>query len=393
MSNRLRLAIAGASARAAAFSALRAGFDVVTADLFADEDLRRRCPATRIPASKYPEGLADWLAHQQVDAWMYTGALENFPQLVDRMAGQMLEKGVPLWGNQGETLRRCRDPFELARVCKEAGIHFPETRPTADGLPLDGSWLCKTYRGAGGSGTWLLDSQESRRRAFLESACFQRKLDGELAAGVFIALDRQQSRLEVATRQLIRGAHFDRSTHFDSHTHSDREGWAYSGSVVDVTLRERVSRGIDLKVPSLVRAFGLMGIFGIDMVIDNDEVWVIEINPRYPASAEIGERDRGRVAGHAIAFGCAREALSVSRGSILGGKVIVYCKRITSIEPEFHQWAMEQADAGRLADIPAAGTRLEKGQPVLTILEASPGEGMLDRLKSRATEVESRLYR
>ncbi len=80
-----RLAIAGASVRAAAFSALRAGYDVVTADLFADADLRAHCDATRIEAG-YPEALADWLAATECDGWLFTGALENHHELINAMA-------------------------------------------------------------------------------------------------------------------------------------------------------------------------------------------------------------------------------------------------------------------------------------------------------------------
>ena len=54
-----RIAIVGASVRAAAASAVRAGFSVAAADLFADEDLREIADATRI--RDYPDGLADWL--------------------------------------------------------------------------------------------------------------------------------------------------------------------------------------------------------------------------------------------------------------------------------------------------------------------------------------------
>src|SRR5262245_56065277 len=134
MSDRkLKLAIVGASARAAAFSALWAGYEVAAADLFADADLKRACPATRI--SDYPTGLADWLAATPCDAWMYTGALENHPELIDRMA-----EVRPLYGNRGASLRLVRGPLRLQQALRDADLAFPDTRATAEGLPLDGSW-------------------------------------------------------------------------------------------------------------------------------------------------------------------------------------------------------------------------------------------------------------
>ena len=120
-------------------------FNRIAADLFADADLRAIATATRI--SPYPEGFLDWLRAIEPPAWMYTGALENHPELVDQMAWI-----APLWGNPGDVLERVRSPWELARTLREAGLLFPETRRSADGLPRDGSWLAKTYHGASGSG-------------------------------------------------------------------------------------------------------------------------------------------------------------------------------------------------------------------------------------------------
>ena len=82
--NKQPLAIVGASTRSAAASTVRAGFQLIAADLFADTDLRKIATATRI--SPYPEGLVDWLRALEPPAWMYTGSLENFPELVDEMA-------------------------------------------------------------------------------------------------------------------------------------------------------------------------------------------------------------------------------------------------------------------------------------------------------------------
>src|SRR5687768_3758422 len=95
------LAIVGASARSAAASAVRAGFRPLAADLFADADLRAVATTTRI--SPYPEGLLDWLRSVEPAAWMYTGALENHPELIDQMAWV-----APLWGNTGDVLARIR---------------------------------------------------------------------------------------------------------------------------------------------------------------------------------------------------------------------------------------------------------------------------------------------
>src|SRR5438105_3281580 len=78
------LILLGASIRAAAFSALRAGFTPYAIDLFADRDLAAVGPAVKI--SRYPQDFLSALAAAPQAPWLYSGGLENYPQLVDRLA-------------------------------------------------------------------------------------------------------------------------------------------------------------------------------------------------------------------------------------------------------------------------------------------------------------------
>src|SRR4051812_32958075 len=107
--------IVGASTRAAAFSALRAGLAPRCLDLFADADLRARCPAVRVPADRYPHGLAELADAEPPGPWLYTGALENRPRLVEAIALRR-----PLWGNASGELALVRNPQYLAAVLHEA---------------------------------------------------------------------------------------------------------------------------------------------------------------------------------------------------------------------------------------------------------------------------------
>src|SRR5262249_44541695 len=104
------LIIVGASARAAAFSAIRAGLKPWCADLFGDADLRAVCSVTRITVRSYPNGFAEILKKAPDSPWIYTGGLENHPKLIDRLSSIR-----PLWGNSGGVLRGVRDPVRLCR--------------------------------------------------------------------------------------------------------------------------------------------------------------------------------------------------------------------------------------------------------------------------------------
>src|SRR5262245_115495 len=114
------LFIVGASTRAAAFSALRAGLMPWCADLFADADLEARCPVRRVPPEDYPAGFVEPLTAGVSGPWMYTGGLENHPYLV-----RSLSNARPLWGVRGESLERARSPWIIREILSHHGIPCP----------------------------------------------------------------------------------------------------------------------------------------------------------------------------------------------------------------------------------------------------------------------------
>src|SRR3569623_1274642 len=111
---------------------MRAGYTPWCVDLFADADLTARCRASA--SDRYPEGLFD-LARGLPDApWMYTGGLENYPDLIDDLGAER-----PLLGNDGDLLREVRNPFVMIESLRSAGVHVPACRSPPEGLPRVGS--------------------------------------------------------------------------------------------------------------------------------------------------------------------------------------------------------------------------------------------------------------
>ena len=386
-----KLAIVGASVRAAAFSALRAGFEVVAADLFADADLRAHCDATRIEAG-YPDALADWLAATECDGWLFTGALENHHELINAMA-----KLRPLVGCSGGAIRATRNPLLLQPVIQAAGLAFPETVETGDKLPLDRSWLCKTYRSANGSGVWLLDGVEARERANEEGAYFQRFVGGTSAAAVYLC-SRSGSTLLGVTHQLVGDAV------------AGAKPWHYAGSVGPLRISDAVAAQLAKLGELLSERFKLAGLVGVDLVIAGDKAWIIEINPRYSASAEVVERMIGVSVIGAHVKACAGEAVELppslrsGRGAAKSdegavnthGKLILYAKRDAVVDEAFHAWAMSQSSldpqACRLADIPAVGETISAGHPILTAFASTAAANYDGEMKRRIAQVTMKLY-
>ena len=401
------LAIGGASARAAAGSAVRAGFRPIAADLFADADLRSLATTTRI--SPYPDGLLDWLRAVEPPAWMYTGALENHPELVDQMAWV-----APLWGNASDVLANVRDPEKLAATLRNAGLLFPETRGSSEGLPRDDSWLVKTYRGASGSGVReLSEERETRREERGESLAvdlqspvyFQRRIEGTPCAAVFVAADGAAALLGI-TRQLVGedwlGGH----------------GFQYGGSVGPYPIGDSGRNLIARVGDVLAEQFELTGLFGIDFIWDGERAWTLEVNPRYTASVEIVERATGvhAIAVHAAAGrdstihipgeppGMSRRDKPAGSPSFettssplrAHGKAILFADRELVISNDFAAMALSVASRQpwpMLADVPPAGTTVEAGRPVLTVFaDGATIEVVEAELQKRVADLKRELY-
>ena len=333
----------GASARAAAFSLLRAGYQVVAADLFADVDLSRVCPVARV--DDYPDGFERWLAETDCDWWQYTGALENYPELIDRLA-----KLRPLVGHSGDVLRRVRNPLELQRVLTSSGFAFPETHATAGCSPNGDAWLAKSYRGSCGSG---ISSDDANY--------WQRRVQGTSLSAVY-----RGAELLGATRQLV------------GETWSGAKEFQYCGTIGPWPMEKSKQQTLDDLGRLFANEFGLSALYGIDLIDGGDQLWVIEVNPRYTAAVEVVER------------------LSETTAERFFGKAIVYAKEPVTVTALMTAHFLRQAGESLLpllADIPGAGTAIEVGQPILTLFaDGHSCAAVEDRLRQHTREIEKLLY-
>jgi len=306
-----KLAIVGASVRAAAFPALRAGFLPVCADRFADLDLRRRVPVVQV--DDYPDGLAEAILRE------------------------------PVGGRSSPVVR-------AADRCASASA--------------------RGRKPAARSSAWF----------------FQKRVTGRSCSAVF-AGDGNDAVLLGATWQLV-GMPWTGAGEF---------GYAVSLGPIELSrdLRSQWERIGEV----LARRFGLVGLFGVDAVLDNETLWPIEVNPRYTASLEVLER--------AFEIDAIRIHVDVCRGGRLPrrlgqaarawcGKAILYARADLSVPPAWARFAEEAISARpwpELADVPAAGTRIRARSPVVTVLAKAAGEQAAhDLLRSRAAQVERRLY-
>jgi uncharacterized protein len=379
------LLIVGASARAAAFSALRAGLRPWCADLFADRDLVARCPAVSVPSHRYPEGFPELLTEAPPGPWMYTGALENHLSLVERLA-----RVRPLWGNDRSALTVVRSPAWVSTILSRAGLLYPAVRPATDPPPVElDRWLLKPLAGSAGIGIhpWSGTSLSSPLAA---KSYFQEFVEGQSCSALFVTRGEQTLLLGV-TRQLVGEAWLGAGP------------FRYCGSVGPLPVSGAVRFGLERVGRVLAEAAGLRGLFGIDFILRAGVPWPVEVNPRYTASVEVLEyaTDLSALAMHRRAFcpgetsgdGCGEDQASIV------GKAILFARE-SILFPAEGPW--EQAlsclraveERPDFADIPLPGQGIERGRPVLTFFAQANTEGdCIEALRRIAADLDRWLYR
>lgn len=348
------LLILGASVRAAAFSASRGGLQPMAIDLFGDTDLRSHCKTRQV--IELTDKLVQIADSFPPAPWMYTGGLENRPRIIRALCEKRR-----LLGNRADIIRRIRNPFRLAKVLIDHQLRFPATtirRPAAS----DTGWLDKPIRSSGGHGIRFVGSQSQHagNRQASDRRCYQRFIAGPTYSGLYLAASGQATLVGV-TRQLV------------GQSWTGASGYQYCGSVgpleLDRTVREQFHQIGDC----LASSFQLTGLFGVDAIVADGEVWPVEVNPRFPASAELYDWcfATSVVRWHVDACRNGRRpAIPAHKRGQCFGKAIVYAPADLLIGPKVpirFRRCNDDDTWPTVADIPAAGQRIRAKAPLVTV--------------------------
>lgn len=347
--------LVGASTRAMAWSATRAGENPLCLDLFTDSDLLTLPGVTALRLTDWPPEELPTLLPQGIP-WAYGGGLENHPGLLTWCANR-----APLWGNWGRALREARFPKRWQQSLRRADVSVPDlaVRPP-EGEKAD--WMLKPYQGAGGRGVqpWPVGETVSAYRCFA-----QRRVEGRNASAVF-AVGTDQVQLLGLTEQWV------------GQPWLHARGYGYCGSVGPLETGPAIQTQLE-KLGGALMGMGLRGVVGVDLILDDDHAWVIEINPRWPASVEVLERAAGFSAWAWHRWGCGGgERPEPSAPTVPGERTVAKAILFAPADLTFPEsWPV---DCQAWADVPAAGEKIPEGSPVLTCLASALADGLCRRL-------------
>jgi predicted ATP-grasp superfamily ATP-dependent carboligase len=339
--------IVSASGRSLAAMATRSGARSVVLDLFADQDTATHCDAVRRVTSDRalrfhgPRLLraAATLAPQDTSAGLVVGSgLEGRPCLLGRLA-----TGRRLFGNPPRTIARLKELKTLLPLLESLDIRYPAVSLEA---PLAArGWLVKQAGGSGGTHVRRARTASKPRAG----RYFQRYVDGRSLSVAFLANGRD-ARIVGFNHQWPAGASCPDSP------------FAYGGASSDAGVPAVAKAEVESWVYRLTAAAGLVGLNGIDFLLDEGDMpWFLEVNPRPTATGELyDERAPGGLfRWHVQACGGALPMDALDTGDARGHQV-VYAGAALEVPARLH-WPTW------VTDRPAPGTFLVGGAPVCTV--------------------------
>jgi predicted ATP-grasp superfamily ATP-dependent carboligase len=373
--------IAGVSARAMAESASRAGYAVTAVDAYADLDLATFADARRVaPYSARAAALAAGAAASAHGRDAIVCYVSNFENHGDAL--RLLARGRRLWGNSPTTVAAVRTPALLARALADAGIPVPRVRgspPRRGTADARRRWLLKPRASGGGHGigAWRPGLRVPRQ------CILQERITGPAGSLVFVA-DGARCVPIAVTRQLVGDRRFGATA------------FRYCGNILARNDDPVWGRGAALwtgaaaAAAAATRAFGLVGVNGLDFVVRRGQPLPVEINPRFTAAMELAERRDGLSIFAAHAAGCTDQLSTLATPSLdtgALGKALLMARRAFTAG-DTHSWL----DNSDLRDVPNPGAHIPAGGPICTLFAAgATAAECYDRLTQRAAQLYEQL--
>jgi len=388
----MRILVVGISVRAMVESAVRSGYQVVALDAFGDQDLKELTESYALhhdfhtaysPGALYKAGQT-----LSFDAITYTSNLENHPDILARFGDSRR-----IIGNVPQVVTSVRNWAALFESLKHAGFTVPETIFTGEVRPAGSRcrWLLKPMLSGGGHGIRYYNPEiqylpANENRFCVPGFMLQEYIPGRPCSASFIANANECAVLGIC-EQLI-----------GEHSLGSR-GFRYCGNLLPVPeaidpgsgniILDKVRRLAEF----LTKKYELIGLNGFDFILRGDQIYLIEVNPRYSASMEIIEIAYELPVFHlhtqSILYGNLPEfdlETELNKGKFYGKSYLYAEKDVTA--PDTGGWY----ERG-IRDIPESGEKIRKGGPVCTILAGNPsGEETLSEMIRQAQDIKEEMY-
>ena len=341
----LIVSYSGRALAACAYSGGWRRFAVV--DMFGDADtlaISARCATARAGQVGFmPSALlasADDVDPGHCASVVYGSGFDHAPELLEALC-----KTRPLLGNDANVLRVTKSPLQFSALLDSLAISHPETRSERPACPS--GWLSKQAGAAGGGHVrWLSDAEDTSDPNL---TYYQRHVRGSSVSVTALGDGRRHQLVGFCLQSCV--------------GEESPQPFAYLGAVTleANALSNTVRAGIDAAAAKLVDALELRGAFTLDLIVDQDRWWLVELNPRPGATLELHDADADLFCRHVrAAQGALAEQKNRSVPRKARGHRIVYAAKDVTV-PSNVSWP------NWVTDRPHSGTEVRRHEPVCTV--------------------------
>ncbi len=329
------------SARLIAESLQRAGIKPIVLDLFGDVDTQlhaTHCCLLQNLSADHIIATIDSLNLKKKPYIIYGSGVDNNSDLLEQLGFQFY-----LLGNNVDSVRWVRNPELFFGLLDDLGITHPAVRFDR---PLAVNWLLKRNNHEGGTGITFVQCPET---SFLDDQCYyQKQLDGEAFSVLFLANDNSCRIIGLNSQWVV----------------DDNRQYPYlfRGVINRFELTRKHFLRISRWIENIVSVTGLKGLNSLDCLLVDNEIMVLELNPRPSASVSLYDSD--------YQYGLVKQQIASFTGKSwdkpieqqqVNGCWVCYapCDLMIYEQIDWPTWVVDQ---------PLAGTVFSQGEPVCTLI-------------------------
>jgi predicted ATP-grasp superfamily ATP-dependent carboligase len=344
--SRKAVLMAAISGRALAESAHRSGYLPLVADFFGDQDTLAAA-AAHVQVSggfakgfRAPELLAalERLAAQHAPIGIVCGTgFEDRPQMLSTLAQRWR-----LYGNDADKVARVKDPEIFASVCGSCGVPFPQISLQP---PAREGWVAKRRGGSGGAHVAHALDGDARHDTYYQARVPGRPISALLLANGIAAVVLGFSAQWVSPTR--------------------RQPFRYGGAVRPADIPPELADRLAKAACRLAAALSLTGLNSADFMVDRDDFWIVEVNPRPGATLDIfeisGVETRGCSLFSLHMAACTGDLIDEAP-RLEGARASVICYAACDfIAPDRFEWPVWSSDR------PNGGIAIRAGEPLCTV--------------------------
>ncbi len=264
-----QLVIAAISSRIYVQAAVMAGYEVIALDAFDDVDTQMLASQTfkvtlKDDQLKSTEILA---ILQQLDlslclGFCYGAGFEAQPHLL-----AAINQLIPVIGNSVTTINLAKNPNAFFGLCDKLNMDYPITQFERPANTIN--WLQKTIGGSGGAHIKPL----LPLRLFGNSNHYYQKIQAGTSYSCLFLTDGLHTQVVGFNEQWC--------------APTPLLPYRYAGAASNVTLIDNVKFKIEAFIQNASQELGLVGLNSCDFIVENDNVFMLEINPRLSATLDL----------------------------------------------------------------------------------------------------------